>query len=85
MSLRVCLAVSSDHPFAQRKGVSLSEAARQPFVGLLHEEYPQHRVYVNAIFAPVKDKPRVISRKGRLSPAAEKFCECAREAFKAAR
>ena len=136
MSLRVCLAVSCNHPFAQRKAVSLTEAARQPFIGLLHEEYPQHRVYVDAIFARVKDKPRfveeqdgwadlfsavdagtgvaiasdafdyafgnrvkfipltpepkrvplgVISRKGRLSPAAEKFCLCAREAFSAAR
>jgi DNA-binding transcriptional LysR family regulator len=136
MSLRVCLAVSRSHPFAQRKAVSLAEAARQPFIGLLHEEYPQHRVYVDAIFARVKDKPRfveeqdgwadlfsavdagtgvaiasnafdyafgnrvkllpltpepkrvplgVISRKGRLSPAAEKFSLCAREAFSAAR
>jgi DNA-binding transcriptional LysR family regulator len=136
MSLRVCLAVSRNHPFARRKAVSLTEAARQPFVGLLHEEFPQHRVYVSAIFARVKDKPRfveehdgwsgllsavdagtgvaivsdafdysfsdrvkflpltpepkrvplgVISRKGRLSPAAEKFCLCAREAFSAAR
>ena len=136
MSLRVCLAVSSDHPFAQRKAVSLAEAAREPFIGLLHEEYPQHRVYVNAVFARVKDKPRfveehdgwaglfaavdagtgvaivsnafdyafgdrvkllpltpepkrvplgIITRKGRLTPAAEKFCQCAREAFRVAR
>jgi DNA-binding transcriptional LysR family regulator len=135
-SLRVCLAVSCNHPFAQRKAVSLTDAAREPFIGLLHEEYPQHRVYVDAIFARVKDKPRfveehdgwaglfsavdadtgvaivsnafdyafgdrvkllpltpepkrvplgIISRKGRLSPAAEKFCECAREAFSPAR
>ena len=35
-----------------------AEAAREPFIGLLHEEYPQHRVYVNAIFAQVKQKPR---------------------------
>jgi DNA-binding transcriptional LysR family regulator len=136
MRLRVCLAVSCNHPFAQRKAVSLAEAAGQPFIGLLHEEFPQHRVYVDAIFARVKDKPRfveehdgwaglfsavdagvgvaiasdafdypfrnrvrllpltpepkrvplgVISRKGRLSPATEKFCLCAREAFGAAR
>lgn len=129
---RACLAVSCNHPFAQRKAVSLTEAAREPFIGLLHEEYPQHRVYVNAIFARVKHKPRfveeqdgwaelfsavdagtgvaiasdafdyafgdrvkllpltpepecvpvgIISRKGKLSPAAEKFCECAKEAF----
>jgi LysR family transcriptional regulator, benzoate and cis,cis-muconate-responsive activator of ben and cat genes len=136
LSLRVCLAVSCDHPFAQRKAVSLTEAAREPFVGLMHEEYPQHRVYVDAIFARVKDKPRfveehdgwaglfsavdagtgvaiasdafdyafgsrvkllpltpqpkrvplgIISRKGRLNPAAEKFCQCAKESFRAAR
>jgi LysR family transcriptional regulator, benzoate and cis,cis-muconate-responsive activator of ben and cat genes len=135
LSLRVCLAVSCDHPFAQRKAVSLTEAAREPFVGLMHEEYPQHRVYVDAIFARVKDKPRfveehdgwaglfsavdagtgvaiasdafdyafgsrvkllpltpqpkrvplgIISRKGRLNPAAEKFCQCAKEVFRAA-
>ena len=136
MSVRVCLAVSCDHPFAKREAVSLTEAAREPFIGLLHEEYPQHRAYVDAIFARVKDKPRfveeqdgwaglfsavdagtgvaiasdafdyafggrvkllplkpepkrvpvgIISRKGRLSPAAEKFCQCAKEAFKTAR
>jgi DNA-binding transcriptional LysR family regulator len=136
MSLRVCLAVSCTHPFARRKSISLAEAAREPFVGLLHEEFPQHRAYVNAIFARVKDKPHfveehdgwaglfsavdagtgvaiasdafdyafgnrvkllpltpqprrvplgIISRKGKLSPAAEKFCLCAREAFSAAR
>ena len=136
LSVRVCLAVSCNHPFARRKVVSLAEAAREPFIGLLHEEYPQHRVYVDAIFARVKDKPRfveehdgwaglfsavdagtgvaiasdafdyafgnrvkflrltpepkgvpvgIISRKGKLSSAAEKFCQCAKEAFRAAR
>jgi LysR family transcriptional regulator, benzoate and cis,cis-muconate-responsive activator of ben and cat genes len=136
LTARVCLAVSCDHPFAKRKAVSLTDAAREPFIGLLHEEYPQHRVYVDAIFARVKDKPRfveehdgwaglfsavdagtgvaiasdafdyafgdrvkvlrlrpepkrvplgIISRKGKLSPAAEKFCQCAKEAFRAAR
>jgi DNA-binding transcriptional LysR family regulator len=137
LTVRVCLAVSCNHPFAQRKAVSLTEAAREPFVGLLHEEYPQHRVYVGAIFARVKDKPRFVEehdgwaglfsavdagtgvaiasdtfdyafgnrvkflpltpepkrvpigiisqQKGRLSPAAEKFCQCAKEAFSAAR
>ena len=137
LTVRVCLAVSCNHPFAQRKAVSLTDAAREPFVGLLHEEYPQHRVYVDAIFARVKDKPRFVEehdgwaglfsavdagtgvaiasdtfdyafgnrvkflpltpepkrvpigiisqQKGRLSPAAEKFCQCAKEAFRAAR
>jgi len=132
MTLRVCLAVSRNHPFAQRRAVPLADAARQPFIGLLHEEYPQHRVYVEAIFARVKDKPRfveehdgwaglfsavdagtgvaiasdafdyafgervkllpltpepkrvplgIISRKEKLSPALEKFYQCAKEGF----
>ena len=132
LTIRVCLAVPRDHSLARRKTVSLAEAAREPFVGLLHDEYPQHRVYVNAVFARVKQKPRfaeehdgwtelfsavdagagvaiasdafdypfrdrikllpltpepkrvsvgIIGRKGPLSPAAEKFCECAREAL----
>jgi LysR family transcriptional regulator, benzoate and cis,cis-muconate-responsive activator of ben and cat genes len=134
VSARVCVAVSCDHPFAKRKAVSLAEAAREPFVALMHEEFPQHRVYLAAIFANVKEKPRIveehdgwtgvfsavdagtgvaiasdafgyafgnrvkflpltpepkrvpigiISRKGKLSPAAEKFCQCAKEAFSA--
>ena len=132
VTIRVCLAVSCNHPFARRKAVSLAEAAGEPFIGLLREAYPQHRVYANAIFAQVKHKPGfveehdgwaglfsavdagtgvaiasdafdyafvdrvkllpltpepervpvgIISRKGRLSPAAEKFYECAKQAF----
>jgi DNA-binding transcriptional LysR family regulator len=130
LAARICLAVSCDHPFARRPSLSLAEAAREPFVGLMHEEFPQHRVYLVAIFAKVKDKPRIVeehdgwagvfsavdagtgvaivsdaftyafgdrikllrltpepkrvavgilTRKGRLSPAAEKFCECAKQ------
>jgi DNA-binding transcriptional LysR family regulator len=129
---RVCLAVSSDHPFAARRSVSLADAAREPFVGLTREDYPRYLEYLNAIFARVNDKPRlveehdgwsgvfssvgagvgvaltsdafnyafddrmklvrltpepkrvevgIITRKGKLSPAAEKFCQCAKEAF----
>jgi DNA-binding transcriptional LysR family regulator len=136
VTVRVCLAVSCDHPFARRQSVSLADAARQPFIGLMREEYPRYLEYLNAIFARVNDKPRIVeehdgwagvfsavnagtgvaiasdafsyargdrvklvrlapepkrvaigilTRKGRLSPAAEKFCQCAREAFAAIR
>jgi DNA-binding transcriptional LysR family regulator len=132
----ICLAVSCNHPFARRQAVSLAEAAREPFVGLTHDEYPQHRVYLAKVFAKVKNKPRIvqehdgwagvfsgvgagtgvaivsdafeypfgdhvkllrltpapervrigiITRKGRLSPAAEKFCQCAKEEVSSAR
>jgi DNA-binding transcriptional LysR family regulator len=133
---RVCLLVSRDHPFARRQSVSLADAAREPFIGLMREKYPRYEEYVAAIFARVNSKPRIIeehdgwsglfsavgggagvaissdgfgylfgddvkllrltpepkrisigiiTRKGKLSPAAEKFCQCAKEAFSALR
>jgi DNA-binding transcriptional LysR family regulator len=129
---RVCLAVSSEHAFAKRQSVSLSDAAREPFIGLTLAEYPRYYEYLNAIFARANSQPRVveehdgwsgvfsnvaggagvaitsdafryafndrikcvrltpepkrvsvgiITRKGKLGPAAEKFCQCAKEAF----
>jgi DNA-binding transcriptional LysR family regulator len=129
---RVALAVSCNHPFARRQSVSLADAAREPFIGLIGEKYPRYEEYLAAIFARVNDKPRIVEehdgwsgvfsavsagtgvalssdafsymfndrvkllrltpepnrvaigiiiRKEKLSPAAEKFCECAREAF----
>jgi len=125
------LAVPPDHSFAQRRSVSLADAAQQPFVGLTREDFPDYHGYLATLFAPVKNKPRVIeehesitsvisaveagtgvavaveglgytfgnrvklvrltpepkplsfgiaARKGRLSPATEKFWQCARDA-----
>ena len=133
---RVCLAVSCEHPFAKKQSISLAEAAQQPFVGLTHEEYPRYIEYMNAIFARVDHKPRIveehdgwsgvfsavsagigiaitsdafnyafndrikclrltpdpkritvgiITRKGKIGSAAEKFCRCAKEAFSGSR
>jgi LysR family transcriptional regulator, benzoate and cis,cis-muconate-responsive activator of ben and cat genes len=133
LTARVCLAVSCDHQFARRQSVSLADAAREPFIGLMREEYPRYKEYLDAIFARVNDKPRIVeehdgwagvfsavdagtgvaivsdaftyafgdrvkllrltpepkrvplgilTRRGKLSPAAEKFCECARAALK---
>ena len=136
MSMRASLAASCDHPFMRRQSVSLAEAAREPFIGLVREKYPHYPEYVATIFAGVNEKPRlveehdgwaglfsavragtgvalysdafsymfgdrvkllrltpepkrvpigIITRKGKLSPAAEKFCQCAKEAFSALR
>ena len=128
---QVRLAISPNHPLARRRSVSLADAAREPFVGLTREDFPDYHVYLAAIFAAVKNKPRVIeeydsitsvisaieagtgvgiavdalgysfgsrvellrltpepkpisfciaARKGKLSPATEKFWQCAKEA-----
>ena len=133
---QVRLAVPPTHPFAQRRSVSLADAAKEAFVGLTREDFPDYNAYLNAVFAPVKNKPRVIeehdsmtsvisaieagtgvgisvdalsysfasrvklvrltpepkplslgiaTRKGKLSPATEKFCQCARQVFAALR
>ena len=127
----IWLAVPPNHPFANRRSVSLTDAARQPFVGLTHEDFPDYHGYLATLFAQVRNKPRMIeehdsmasvvsaveagtgvavavdalgytfgnrvklvrltpepkplsfgiaARKGRLSPATEKFWQCAREA-----
>ena len=131
---QVRLGVPPGHPFAQRRSVSLTDAAKEPFVGLTREDFPEYNAYVSAVFAQVKSKPRVIeeydnmmglisaiesgtgvafvvdllvksfgsrmklvrltpelkpigfgiaARKGRLSPAMEKFWQCAKEAASA--
>jgi LysR family transcriptional regulator, benzoate and cis,cis-muconate-responsive activator of ben and cat genes len=129
---RLCLAVSSSHPFARRQSVSLTDAAREPFVGLIGESHRQYYEHLASIFARVNPKPRIveehdawtglysavgagtgvaissdvfsyvfgervkyvrltpepkrvvigiITRKGKLSPAVDKFCQCAKKAF----
>src|SRR5215469_6624444 len=57
---RVCLAVSTEHPFARRKSVPLAEGAREPFIGLTRERYPRYEEYLDAIFARVDDKPKIV-------------------------
>ncbi len=127
----VRLAIPPNHRLAQRRSVSLADAAKEPFVGLTRENTPYYYTYLTAIFAGVKNKPRVIeehdsmlgvlsaieagtgvgltadaagynfgnrvklvrltpepkpfsfgiaAKKGRLSPATEKFWQCAKDA-----
>jgi DNA-binding transcriptional LysR family regulator len=59
--VRVCLAVSCEHPLAKKQSVSLVDAAKEPFVGLTSEDYPHYREHLDAIFARVSDKPRLVA------------------------
>ena len=127
----VRIAVPPNHRLAQRRSVSLVDAAQETFVGLTREYSPYYSMYLAAIFAGVKNKPQVVeehdsmlgvlsaieagtgvalavgsigytfgnrvklvrltpeptpisfgmaARKGRLTPATEKFWQCAKEA-----
>jgi DNA-binding transcriptional LysR family regulator len=127
---RVCVAVASQHAFARRRTIPLTEVAAEPLVGLTREDYSNYYDLLAIIFSKVKQKPRVIEEhdsisgvmsaveagtgvavsvdfgysfgnrvkflhlspeaapfsvgivalKGRLSPAAEKFWQCATDA-----
>jgi DNA-binding transcriptional LysR family regulator len=57
---RICLVASPDYPLARRRVVKLADAAREPFVGLSREEYPEYHGFLDVIFHSVKQKPRVV-------------------------
>jgi len=68
------LAVSPKHPLARRSSVSLADAAREPFVGYNREEYSDYNRRLNAVFAKVKAKPRIVEEhdgSSSLIPAIE--------------
>ena len=128
------LAVSPTHPFARRRAVSVEDAARQLFIVLVPEGFPDYHFFVDAAFASTKNKPTIVeehdsvaslisaveggrgvglagdgfdyafgnrikilpltpdpkmvpiglaARKGTLSPAAETFWQCAKQAHSA--
>lgn len=57
---RVCLVVAPNHPFARRRSVPLTDAVCEPFIALTREGNPIYYDRLLAIFAPVKQKPRVV-------------------------
>ena len=64
---RVRLAVPPNHPFAQRRSVSLADASKERFVGLTREDFPDYHAYLAAVFASTKNKPRVIEEYDSLT------------------
>jgi DNA-binding transcriptional LysR family regulator len=64
---RICLVASPDYPLARRRVVKLADAAREPFVGLSREEYPEYHDYLAIIFHSVKQKPRVVEEHDSMS------------------
>lgn len=53
------LAVAPKHPFARRRSVSLTEAARESFIAYRRADYPDYHVLLDATFAGTKAKPRI--------------------------
>ena len=61
------LAVALNHPFAQRKVVSLADAAREPFVAYTRKDYPDYHTGIAAVFSAVKTKPRIVEEHDGVS------------------
>jgi DNA-binding transcriptional LysR family regulator len=57
------LAVAPAHPFARRRAVSIEDAAREPFVVLVPEEFPDYHFFIDAVFAPTRKKPTIAEQR----------------------
>jgi len=55
----ICVAVAPQHPFARRRSVTLTEAAREPFVAYSRKEYPDYHELLSAVFSTIKARPRI--------------------------
>ena len=54
------LAVAPTHPLARRRAVSIEEAARQPFIVLVPEQFPDYHFFIDAVFASTNKKPTIV-------------------------
>jgi DNA-binding transcriptional LysR family regulator len=61
------LAVAPKHPLAGRRAVKLAEAAREPLITYSRKDYPDAQKNLEAIFAAVKNKPRVAEEHDSVS------------------
>jgi DNA-binding transcriptional LysR family regulator len=55
----MCLAVPPEHALARGRAVTLEQVAREPLVAFSAKDYPEYQEYLEALFAPVKAKPRI--------------------------
>ena len=53
------LAVPPGHAFARLRSVSLAQAAGERLVAFTRKDYPEYHEYLDAMFAPLKAKPRI--------------------------
>jgi DNA-binding transcriptional LysR family regulator len=61
------LAVSPTHRLARRRVISLEDAAREPLIGLIRENFPDYHFFVSAIFAATKNKPRIAEERDSIA------------------
>src|SRR5258708_766724 len=55
------------HAFAQRRVVTLTDAAREPCVTVTRDEFPNYHARLSAIFVRPKIKPRIVDEHDSIS------------------
>lgn len=63
----ICLAVSPKHPLAMRRTVTLVEAAREPLITYSRKDYPEAHEMLDAMFAGIQSKPRIVGEHDSVS------------------
>ncbi|HXT38890.1 MAG TPA: LysR substrate-binding domain-containing protein [Candidatus Angelobacter sp.] len=63
----ICLAVAPKHPLANRRTVTLAEAAREPIITYSRKDYPEAHQMLDAMFAGIKGKPRIAEEHDSVS------------------
>lgn len=63
----ICLAVAPKHPLAKRRTVTLEKVAREPIIAYSRKEYPEAHEMLNALFVPLKSKPRIVEEHDSVS------------------
>ncbi len=56
----MCLAVPPKHHLASLRAASLAQAAGEPLVIFSRKDYPEYHEYLEALFATVKARPRIV-------------------------
>jgi DNA-binding transcriptional LysR family regulator len=63
----IFLAVALNHPLARRRTVTVAEAAREPLIAYSRTEYPEAHELLAAVFATIKNKPRIAEEHDSVS------------------
>lgn len=56
----MCLAVAPNHALAGLRSVDVAQAAKEPLVAYGRKDYPEYHEYLEALFATVKTRPRIV-------------------------
>ena len=57
--LEICVAAEPNHRLAKARKVSLSDVAKEPIIAFTVTNYPEHRLWLTELFAPLGKVPQI--------------------------